>query len=60
MSLESILMVVAPIFVFTTDEIYSLVSKDKKNIHEFTFPKVPQKWENNNLDEKWKKLFKIK
>ena len=50
----------APIFVFTTDEIYSLVSKDIKSIHEHEFPKIPKQWENQNLDNKWKQLFKIK
>ena len=39
------------------DEIYSLVSKDKHNIHEHQFPQIPKKWENKKLDEKWKKLF---
>ena len=50
----------APILVFTTDEIYSLVSQDNKNIHEYTFPKIPANWENKILNEKWTKLFKIK
>ena len=50
----------APIFVFTTEEIYNLVSKDKKSIHEFTFPIIPKKWENKNLEAKWQQLFKIK
>ena len=45
--------------VFTTDEIYGLISKDnKKSIHEQTFLKIPKKWSNDDLDEKWKKLFK--
>ncbi len=58
--LECLLKWFAPIFVFTTDEIYSLVSKDKNNIHEHQFPQIPKKWENKKLDEKWKKLFYIK
>ena len=58
--LECLLKWFAPIFVFTTDEIYSLVSTDKKNIHEYTFPKIPSSWKNKILDEKWKELFKIK
>jgi len=58
--LECLLKWFAPIFVFTTDEIYSLISKDKKNIHEHTFPHIPRKWENNILHEKWLQLFKIK
>ena len=58
--LECLLKWFAPIFVFTTDEIYSLVSKDEKSIHEHLFPVIPKKWENKNLDEKWKQLYKIK
>ncbi len=58
--LECLLKWFAPIFVFTTDEIYSLVSKDEKNIHEFTFPKIPEKWEHKILNDKWNQLFKIK
>ena len=58
--LECLLKWFAPIFVFTTDEIYSLLSNDEKSIHEHLFPSIPQEWENNILDEKWKELFKIK
>ncbi len=58
--LECLLKWFAPIFVFTTDEIYSLVSKDKKNIHEHTFPKIPKEWKNVTLADKWEELFKIK
>ena len=50
----------APILVFTTDEIYSLINKDKKNIHEHLFVTVPKKWENKKLNDKWDQLFKIK
>ena len=58
--LESLLKWFAPILVFTTDEIYSLVNKEEDNIHENLFVKIPIAWENNKLDEKWIKLFKIK
>ncbi|MBD1150469.1 isoleucine--tRNA ligase [Pelagibacterales bacterium SAG-MED29] len=58
--LDSLLKWFAPILVFTTDEIYSLVGKDSKSIHEHTFPEIPKKFENLVLDEKWKQLFKIK
>ncbi len=58
--LECLLKWFAPIFVFTTDEIYSLVSKDKKSIHEHTFPKIPNEWQNKALEDKWTKLFVIK
>ena len=46
--------------VFTTDEVYSLINKDEKNIHEHNFVKVPKKWENKELNDKWDQLFKIK
>ena len=58
--LECLLKWFAPIFVFTTEEIYSLVSKNEQSIHELTFYEIPQNWENKELDKKWKSLFKIK
>ena len=58
--LESLIKWFAPILVFTTDEVYSLIVKDDKNIHEHTFVNVPRKWENKILNDKWDQLFKIK
>ena len=58
--LESLLKWFAPILVFTTDEIYSLVCNNDKSIHEELFVKIPESWQNKLLDEKWSKLFKIK
>ena len=58
--LESLLKWFAPILVFTTDEIYSLINKEDKTIHEHSFVKIPKNWENNKLNEKWEQLFKIK
>ena len=58
--LECLIKWFAPIFVFTTDEIYSLVCKDKKNIHELEFPKIPKNWGNKSLNIKWKSLYDIK
>ncbi len=60
--LDCLLKWFAPVLVFTTDEIYSLVTKDKNNksIHEHSFPEIPKKFENVILNEKWKQLFKIK
>ena len=58
--LECLLKWFAPILVFTTDEIYSLVSKNEDTIHEHNFTKIPSKWRNNNLSDKWKRLFRIK
>ena len=59
--MESLIKWFAPILVFTTDEVYSLVNNnEKKNIHEHSFVKVPDGWENKKLNEKWDQLFKIK
>ncbi len=58
--LESLLKWFAPILVFTTEEIYSLVDKKSESIHESNFVKIPKKWENDKLNEKWSNLFKIK
>ena len=58
--LESLLKWFAPILVFTTDEVYSLINRDEKNIHEHSFVNVPKNWENKKLSDKWDELFKIK
>ena len=58
--LECLLKWFSPIFVFTTEEIYSLLRKGDESIHESLFPKIPKKWKNEKLNEKWKSLFKIK
>ncbi|MFL2852473.1 MAG: isoleucine--tRNA ligase, partial [Candidatus Pelagibacter sp.] len=58
--LESLLKWFAPILVFTTDEIFNLVSKKDESIHESNFVEIPNNWENNELNDKWVKLFKIK
>ena len=51
----------APILVFTTEEIYSLVNKDSsESIHENNFVEIPSNWQNDKLNEKWSNLFKIK
>ena len=54
-------LIFAPIFVFTTEEIFGLINKkDNSSIHELTFVKIPGTWKNNQLEEKWKALYKIK
>ncbi len=58
--LESLLKWFAPILVFTTEEIYSLVNNKEESIHEHSFVAIPSKWQNTELNEKWIKLFKIK
>ena len=57
---ECLLKWFAPILVFTTEEIYSLVKKNNESIHENVFVKIPKNWKNDNLKNKWSKLFKIK
>ena len=59
--LEILLKWFAPILVFTTEEIYSLVNKDTtESIHENEFVKIPYNWKNDKLNEKWLNLYKIK
>ena len=58
--LESLLKWFAPILVFTTEEIYNLINKKAESIHENLFVKIPKNWNNEKLNKKWSKLFKIK
>jgi isoleucyl-tRNA synthetase len=58
--LECLLKWFAPILVFTTEEIYSLVNKNNESIHETSFVNIPENWKNEQLNKKWKELFKIK
>ncbi|MDA9091806.1 class I tRNA ligase family protein, partial [Pelagibacteraceae bacterium] len=58
--LECLLKWFAPIFVFTTEEIFSLVQKNETSIHESLFPVIPQNWEDNILKKKWENLYQIK
>ena len=50
----------APIFVFTTEEIYSLVSKKEESIHQLDFVSIPKNWKNVDLENKWRDLYKVK
>ena len=58
--LECLLKWFAPIFVFTTEEIFSLVQKSETSIHESLFPVIPQSWEDVSLKRKWGNLYQIK
>jgi isoleucyl-tRNA synthetase len=58
--LECLLKWFAPIFVFTTEEIFELISKNNDSIHLKKFVEIPKKWNNLKLDKKWNSLFKIK
>jgi len=58
--LECLLKWLAPIFVFTTEEIFNLLNKNENSIHETSYPEIPQDWKNSKLDKKWKDLYQIK
>ena len=58
--LECLLKWLAPIFVFTTEEIFNLLNKNEKSIHETEFPKIPNSWKNKELEKKWEELYQIK
>jgi len=50
----------APILSFTTEEIYQLISKRNKSIHLEKFISFPKKFENNELNNKWSQIIKIR
>ena len=58
--LECLLKWLAPVFVFTAEEIFNLVNKNEKSIHETEFPKIPSPWADKELEKKWRELYQIK
>ena len=50
----------APILSFTTEEIYQLISKKNKSIHLENFVNFPSKFKNEELNNKWVQLLKIR
>ena len=58
--LECLLKWFAPIFAFTTEEIFILLNKNENSIHETEFPKIPNTWMDEQLENKWRELFQIK
>jgi isoleucyl-tRNA synthetase len=59
--LDMLLKWFAPILSFTTEEIYQTINKDNNSsIHLEKFPKIPMKWKNDDLFEKWKKFKTIR
>ena len=50
----------APILTFTTEEIYRIIKKDGKSIHLESFPSIPKKWKNDELNRRWEELIKIR
>ena len=60
-TLECLIKWYAPVLSFTTEEISELAQNNKKrSIHEENFPKIPNKWKNDVLFEKWEKLLKVR
>ncbi len=58
--LKSLLRWFAPILSFTTEEIHQLISNDSKSIHLEKFLTFPEKFENEELTERWSQLIKIR
>jgi len=58
--LESLIKWFAPILSFTTEEIFTLISKNKKSIHLERFMEFPKSFENEQLNSKWVELKKIR
>ena len=58
--LNSLLKWFAPILSFTTEEIYQLVSKNKKSIHLEKFLDFPKKFQNFEIYKKWTQLLRIR
>ena len=56
--LNSLIKWFAPILSFTTEEIYQLISKQKKSVHLEKFITFPKEFKNSELNEKWIKLLK--
>jgi len=58
--LDSLIKWFAPILSFTTEEIFTLINKDKKSIHLEKFIEIPKSYSNKKLNEKWLELKKIR
>jgi isoleucyl-tRNA synthetase len=58
--LKSLLRWFAPILSFTTEEIYRLIMKNNKSIHLTKFLEFPLSFKNENLNQKWLELIKIR
>jgi isoleucyl-tRNA synthetase len=58
--LESLIKWFAPILSFTTEEIYTLINRNKKSVHLEKFIEIPDNYSNKKLEEKWIELKKIR
>ena len=55
--LDLLLKWFAPILSFTTEEIFQIVNQNQNSsIHLQAFPKIPEKWRNDDLFKKWEKF----
>ena len=58
--LNTLLKWFAPILSFTTEEIYRLTTENNKSIHLQKFLKIPNTFQNQELNKKWIELLKIR
>ena len=58
--LNSLLKWFAPILSFTTEEIYRLLFNNNKSIHLEKFTEFPENFMNENLNQKWLSLIKVR
>ncbi len=58
--LNSLIRWFAPILSFTTEEIYQLISKEKKSIHLESFVNYPKNFRNDELSNKWNEIMQIR
>ncbi|EDZ60252.1 isoleucyl-tRNA synthetase [Candidatus Pelagibacter sp. HTCC7211] len=58
--LNSLLRWFAPILSFTTEEIYKLIYNNNNSIHLESFLNYPEKFKNDQLNQKWIDLIKIR
>jgi len=58
--LDCLLKWFAPILSFTTEEIYKLIFENNKSIHLKKFLKIPDNFQNYELNKKWIELLKIR
>jgi len=58
--LNSLLRWFAPILSFTTEEIYKLIFNNNNSIHLESFLNYPEKFKNDQLNQKWFDLIKIR
>ena len=59
--LEILLKWFAPVLSFTTEEIYSLLKiKENESVHLEKFPIIPSNWNNDDLNDRWNELLKIR